>query len=253
MWAANTITDRQNKKHAKPKSAGRRPRTARTARPRTATPGKQRRPRPHPKPANKKKYHGVKKYYAPLLKLMPKLLVSIGLFFIFMGVIITCVGVTKAMNYPTGRTSGPILLVFGLGGFVGGIVWIRKRSRERKRREQAEFENKRSEYANDPAAAKYVTKASTIDDVSALSASAYVNAGYDQPQPSTSGGLSGAVGGLQHIYEYDHESDSDGNDVTGGDGEPEVQVSYVECDLKDRDNVWMTGQVTADDSGFNHI
>lgn len=103
MWAANEITSRQNNKQtSRPKTtaAGARPKTAgaRSKRPKTAGA----RTRKHVRKP-KKKYDGPKRYYAPFVRILPKILISVGLFFTFLGVIILAIGVTESMNYPTGE------------------------------------------------------------------------------------------------------------------------------------------------------
>ena len=281
MWSSHGITARQQEKqrqaraktarrHQTRAAAGARPKSG--SRPRSAV----NRPRSGVRAVSarshkRKHYTGVKKYYAPVVRVLPKFMVSVGLFFIFMGVILLSIGFTKSMNYRTGRTSGPILLCLGLAGFIGGIIWIRKRSRERKRKERAELESKQLELNN--RAAKYISNGSVANMDSAFTDICFVDG------PSTSDGCTGSeymgngvTGSHPSLYAHDSESDDDdiiaadtsthgsivtadnqnnsANDVTQATAnrkpspveifqtvKADVTVAYIECDKRDIANL----------------
>ena len=73
---------------------------------------------------------------ALLRKLAPKLLIGLGGIFVFVGILLTCMGFTPSLHYPEGKGIGLTMLILGLIAIPGGIAWRMRRLRHRAEREQ---------------------------------------------------------------------------------------------------------------------
>ena len=85
----------------------------------------------------------------------------------------------------TGRISGPILLCLGLTGFIGGIVWVRKRVAARKARERNERAMKQLDDQLGNQASKYYISDRSLANLNNVFVTK-TSADFDDSRPSTS-------------------------------------------------------------------